>query len=99
MQILDGSDNKQDLVFTLPSANGANKTLKAWIKRAKIDKEITWHNARHSFGTNLMFNNVEMLTTSKLLGHTSLKHTQRYVDVANEMKIKATDKINIDLIN
>ena len=29
---------KSGLVFTLPSANGANKTLKAWVKRAKIDK-------------------------------------------------------------
>uniref|UniRef100_UPI0026208B7B tyrosine-type recombinase/integrase n=1 Tax=Hydrotalea sp. TaxID=2881279 RepID=UPI0026208B7B len=43
-------------VFVLPTANGANKTLKAWVKRAKIEKAITWHNARHSFGTNLIFN-------------------------------------------
>jgi len=37
------------------------------------------------------------LTTSKLLGHTSMKHTHRYVDAANEMKQAATNKINIDL--
>lgn len=86
-----------DLVFTLPSANGANKTLKAWVKRAKIKKAITWHNARHSFGTNLIFNNVDILTTSKLLGHTSMKHTQRYVKASEEMKQTATDKLNFDL--
>ena len=88
---------KKDLIFTLPSANGANKTVKAWVKRAKIDKHITWHNARHSFGTNLIFNEVDILTTSKLLGHTSMKHTQRYVDASNEMKENATKAINIDL--
>jgi integrase/recombinase XerD len=86
-----------DLVFDLPSANGANKTIKAWVKRAKIEKQITWHNARHSFGTNLIFNEVDILTTSKLLGHTSMKHTQRYVDASNEMKENATKAINIDL--
>lgn len=88
---------KKDLIFTLPSANGANKTVKAWVKRAKIDKHITWHNARHSFGTNLIFNEVDVLTTSKLLGHTSMKHTQRYVDASNEMKENATKAINIDI--
>ncbi|MCX6314149.1 MAG: site-specific integrase [Sphingobacteriales bacterium] len=84
-------------VFDLPTANGANKTVKAWVKRAKIDKVITWHNARHSFGTNLIYNDVDVLTASQLLGHTSMKHTQRYVKAADEMKQKATEKINIDL--
>lgn len=84
-------------VFDLPTANGANKTVKAWVKRAKISKVITWHNARHSFGTNLIFNEVDVFTASKLLGHTSMKHTQRYVRTADEMKQKATDKINIEL--
>ena len=84
-------------VFTLPSANGANKTLKAWVKRAKINKAITWHNARHSFGTNLIFHDVDVLTASKLLGHLSLKHTQRYVKASEEMKQDATNKLNFDL--
>jgi len=93
-----GPAGKQEVnVFVLPSANGANKTLKAWVKRAKIEKAITWHNARHSFGTNLIFNDVDVLTASKLLGHTSMKHTQRYVKASEEMKQRATDKLNFEL--
>lgn len=84
-------------VFTLPSANGANKTLKAWVKRAKIDKTITWHCARHSYGTNLILTKTDLLTTSKLMGHTSVKHTQRYVDTAAELKKEAINKLNIEL--
>ncbi len=87
----------KDLAFALPTANGANKTLKAWVKRAGITKAITWHNGRHSFGTNLIFNDVDVLTASKLLGHTSMKHTHRYVDAANEMKEAATDNLNFEL--
>ncbi len=97
IQLLNEAGAPVANVFDLPTANGANKTLKAWVKRAKINKVITWHNARHSFGTNLIYNDVDILTASKLLGHTSMKHTQRYVKAADEMKQKATDKVNIEL--
>lgn len=97
MSLLGTPGKSGEAVFTLPSANGANKTLKAWVKRAKINKTITWHNGRHSFGTNLIFNEVDVLTASKLLGHTSMKHTQRYVKASEEMKQAATNKINFDL--
>lgn len=84
-------------VFTLPTANGANKTLKAWVKRAKIEKAITWHCARHSYGTNLILTKTDLLTTSKLLGHTTVRHTQRYVDTAAELKKEAINKLNFEL--
>lgn len=97
IRVLGKPGDPDSLVFRLPSANGANKTLKAWVKRAKIDKAITWHNARHSFGTNLIYNDVDVLTASKLLGHTSMKHTQRYVKASEEMKQTATDKLNFNI--
>lgn len=97
IKLLGQADKPALKIFTLPSSNGCNKTLKAWIERAGIQKYITWHNGRHSFGTNLIFNEVDILTASKLLGHNSLRHTQRYVNIAAEMKEKATNKINIDL--
>ena len=95
--LLKEPGTKEDHVFNLPSHSGANKTLRAWVKRAGLDKKISWHNSRHSYGTNLIFNGVDVLTASKLLGHTSMKHTQRYVDSAKEMKETATNKVNIEL--
>ena len=97
IKLLGTAKKQTDFVFNLPTANGANKTVKAWVKRAKIEKAITWHNARHSFGTNLIFNEVDVLTASKLLGHTSMKHTQRYVKASAEMKQNATNKVNFEL--
>lgn len=97
VKILGSESDPKENIFDLPGANGANKTLKAWVKRAGINKKITWHNLRHSFGTNLIYNDVDVLTASKLLGHTSLRHTQRYVNAAEEMKRKATDKLNFEL--
>jgi len=97
IKLLGEAGKSDENIFQLPTANGANKSLKAWVKRAKIEKAITWHNARHSFGTNLIFNDVDVLTASKLLGHTSMKHTQRYVKASEEMKRVATNKINFEL--
>ncbi len=84
------------MVFDLPTVNGANKTIKAWVKRAGITKDITSHNGRHSMGTNLIFNGTDILTTSKLLGHTSLKHTMRYVDSADQLKRNAVDSLKVE---
>lgn len=96
-QLLGLPGKPKDFVFDLPTANGCNKTVKLWVKRAGIEKKITWHNFRHSFGTNLVFLGTDVVTASALLGHSTLKHTQRYVKAANELKERATDKLNIEL--
>lgn len=88
---------EDELVFDLPTANGANKTIKLWVKRAGINKKITFHNARHSFGTNLIYMGADVTTASSLLGHSTLKHTQRYIKAANELKERATDTLNFPL--
>ena len=97
LNIIASIDKKSDHVFSLPSANGANKTIKAWVKRAKIEKAISWHNARHSYGTNLILSEVDVYSTSKLMGHQSLKHTQRYIDAAQDLLRKGTEKINLQI--
>lgn len=97
LQIITNQERKNESIFHLPTANGANKTLKAWIKRAKINKHITWHNARHSFGTNLIFLETDIYHTSKLMGHTSVKHTQRYLKASEDLKQKGTEKLNFTL--
>lgn len=93
-----GEPGKPDsYVFDLPTANGCNKSVGLWVKRAGIQKKITWHNFRHSFGTLLVFFGTDLITTSELLGHASLKYTKRYVRAANEIKERATDKLNFKL--
>ena len=84
-------------IFNLPSANGCNKTIKAWVKRANIEAKITWHNARHSFGTNLADNGVGVLDISALMGHSTIQQANRYVKASKDRKQKATDTLNIQL--
>lgn len=86
--------NKQtELIFLLPSDTMCRKALKHWTKRAGIDKHITWHCARHSFGTNIYGNTQDIKSVSSLMGHSSLKYTEKYVREADSLKKAAMNSI------
>ena len=68
--------------------------LKAWIKKAGIQKHITFHTARHTYATMLLTLGVDLYTVSKLLGHTSIKHTQRYAKIISQKKDDAVRLID-----
>lgn len=83
--------NKNELIFKLPSDTTCNNELKLWMKAAGIAKHITWHCARHSFGTNLCEADVNPMTIMRLMGHSNIKYTNRYVRVRDKAKIEAMD--------
>ena len=85
------NQNKDSLIFTLPSYEMCLKSLKRWVKRAGIDKHISWHCARHSFAVNILNNGANIKTVASLLGHSGLKHTEKYT--------RAVDKLKEDAIN
>ncbi len=90
-----GTPGAKDVpVFDLPTANGANKSIKAWVVRAGVEKDITFHCARHTAGTLMASMEVDLLTISAMLGHTTTKHTFRYVEASKELKLKAAEKLN-----
>lgn len=89
---------KGDLVFLLPSHTMCLKALDRWTKRAGIEKHITWHCARHSFGTNMAAstaqNGLSVRVVQELMGHSSLKYTERYTRVVDEQKRAAMQGLN-----
>lgn len=83
--------NKDVSVFNLPSYESCCKSVKRWVKRAGIDKHISWHCARHSFAVNILNNGANIKTVASLLGHSGLRHTEKYT--------RAVDKLKEDAIN
>jgi integrase len=65
------------VVFSLPTADGANKILEAWMKSAKIEKYITWSCARLSFSILLQDKNVDDATVAYLMGHTTTDQVRK----------------------
>lgn len=75
-----------------------NLKLRQWVKDAEINKDITFHCARHSFATLLMTEGADLYTVSKLLGHKNIQTTQIYAKIVDRLKIDAMNKLNdIDL--
>lgn len=73
--IIGERKNDNDLVFSLPTADGANGVLSNWVsKSAKINKYITWHCLRHSVSDILQDKGVDVATVAALLGQTSGKY-------------------------
>ena len=83
-------DNRRELIFPLPSYEMCLKALKRWVKRAGISKHISWHCARHSFAVNILNEGANIKTVASLLGHSDLRHTEKYTRAVDSLKRQAT---------
>jgi len=86
-------EGKDGFVFNLPSYESCLKSLKRWVKRAGIDKHISWHCARHSFAVNILNNGANIKTVASLLGHSGLKHTEKYTRAVDKLKEEAINSL------
>jgi integrase/recombinase XerD len=69
-------------VFPVYSNQTTNRYLKIISKEAKLNFELTYHIARHTFATTVTLENgVPMESVSKMLGHSSIQTTQIYSKV------------------
>ena len=82
-----------DKVLPVLSNQKMNAYLKEIADLCGINKNLTFHLARHTFATTVtLTNGVPIESVSKMLGHKSLKTTQHYAKildrkVSDDMKI------------
>ncbi|MDC7994196.1 MULTISPECIES: site-specific integrase [Flavobacteriaceae] len=85
-------DNAKDVYNKRKTATKKfNDNLKSIAKKAKIDKKITMHIARHTFG-NIAGDTIHPLMLQKLYRHSDLKTTLNYQ--ANFIHKEADDALN-----
>ena len=89
----ENPQKRNELIFPLPSYEMCLKSLKRWVKRANINKNISWHCARHSFAVNILNNGANIKTVASLLGHSSLKHTEKYTRAIDSLKQEAINSL------
>lgn len=93
-QIVDLQDKTQELIFKLSESNSSvNRTLRKLIEKTEINKDVSFHSARHSFATLLISSGANIFTVSKLLGHKDINSTLVYAKVINEEKERAINSM------
>ncbi len=73
--------------------NTINRFLEKWTRKAGIQKRVTEYTGRHTFASNLVLCGTSIYEVSRLLGHTSLKHTSVYAHLTNETKLRAINNL------
>ena len=74
-----------DVMFPILSNQKMNSYLKEIASICGINKELTFHIARHTFATTVTLSNgVPIESVSKMLGHTNIKTTQHYAKILDK---------------
>jgi integrase/recombinase XerD len=69
-----------------------NRMLKKIAEFSGINKELSFHSARHTFATIFLEKTDDLATLQKLLGHSSIQQTMVYVHMTERKKIEQMDK-------
>lgn len=85
-------DNLEDF-FHLRDNSNVNKDLIIITRLAGLSKRISFHCARHTNATLLIYNGINITTVQKLLGHKSVKTTQVYTNVMDMTIIHDLEKM------
>lgn len=70
-------------ILPVPSNQKMNSYLKEIGSVCGIDKELTFHLARHTFATLTLSKGVSIESVSKMLGHTNIRTTQIYARITD----------------
>lgn len=90
--------NDCEYIFPIPTNQKYNAYLKELADICNIDKNLTSHSARHTFGTTICADNEFSVEDSALhMGHKKQASTLIYYKVGRERAIKSSNKMAISL--
>lgn len=76
------------------SARSAQKVFQLARGKAGIKKEVSFHCLRHSFATHILEKGVDIRYIKDILGHFSIKTTERYLHVKKEQLIHISSPLD-----
>ena len=81
--------------FDIPTTQTViGRALRKWAEAAGVEKHISFHCSRHTFGTMMLTLGADLFTTSKLMGHTNIQTTEIYAKIVDKKKEEAINLID-----
>lgn len=84
---------KKGVLLPIPCNQVMNRYLKEIATICKINKHLTMHTARHTYATLCLSQGVSLKNVSKMLGHASVKMTERYARVLDSSILRDMNAI------
>ena len=95
LKVLEEKKNLDGPIFKLQTSDATiNYHIKKWMKKAEINKKISFHCSRHTFATMMITLGADIFTTSKLLGHANITTTQIYSKIIDKKKVEAVNLVD-----
>ncbi len=89
---------KKGVLLPIPCNQVMNRYLKEIATICKINKHLTMHTARHTYATLCLSQGVSLKNVSSMLGHASVKMTERYARVLDSSIMRDMNSIR-DTLN
>lgn len=89
---------KKGVLLPIPCNQVMNRYLKEIATICKINKHLTMHTARHTYASLCLSQGVSLKNVSKMLGHASVKMTERYARVLDSSILRDMNAIR-DTLN
>lgn len=83
-------------VGTLNTSRNLQRSLDRLVRNSGIDRHVTLHTLRHTFGSTLLRNGINIEVISKLMGHANITVTyNKYIHTIKEEEAKAMNMIKV----
>ncbi|MEM6816118.1 MAG: site-specific integrase [Bacteroidota bacterium] len=95
MKLIGEPGDPKERIFNLQNitTNGVNKSIKVWLKNAKISKHVTFYSARHSYAVALLMNGAKLKEVRDCMGQKSVQSTLRYLNFTEKLQDEAIDRL------
>jgi len=87
---------RNEFIFPVPTNATCNTHIGKLVEKAEIitEQKVTFHTARHTFGTMFLTEGVPLESLSKMMGHKNISTTQIYAKITSQKISKDMDLVS-----